>query len=806
MIMNIKKILTVMLVFALLSPLGFFTVKAADGKPSISFSYSLQTKTLMIIATDPGYQYSSSTQIDGANLIIQKEGGIDYYVLDSLTIDTSGSLSTKEIQLGDQITGFSPGNYFIKWRPTGDTIFTFTATPSIVFSYDDQTNILTITSADPGYQYSKTSTWDGVQLDFTKDGTSKYVMDDMTIGYYGTLSTKTIQAGDTITGFAPGTYFVNWYPFAQELWSFVVSTNHAAPTTFESGYSPQYKTFRIINVNPGYQYSSSSQISGANLVFEKDGVTYYVLDSLTLGTSGTLSTKAIQIGDEITGFSAGTYKVRWHPTNQNLWTFTAVPSIFLTYDDQTKIFTITTVDPGLQYSTSSTPAGKQLVFVKDGIEYYILEDMTVGRTGTLSTKSIQAGDTITGFPPGTYMAYWYPDATNLWGFVVGAEHPFEILAPRGSQTYSGTINVQWTNLYQYSDSPSTILFTSEYKTTTGTIWNKITDVFTTSYNWDTTKVPNGVYTLRVSYVLNGARYSASTNDDITISNQINEFKQAQIYGRVEKKTITVPGESSDPLANATVGLMKVTNPNITTGVWVETFTDQNGRYLFSTLTSGWYHIRASKEGYDTVMTTIELTENQVYEQNFQLPKSLNTTTPPFYHGNKTLLIEGWQMGRMGGSIAVWKDSATASIDQEISVYTNSFEFSTIDTSKDTLSFVVNSEEHDGKIIVVDVDASVLDPKGNFVIKCDGVPITMADNITDLLNFNQPTAEYLISVGAKGVELLIRIPHFSAHGITISSVVELVGGIYAVILYISVFAILAVFYVTSFFVARGRKRK
>ena len=84
---------------------------------------------------------------------------------------------------------------------------------------------------------------------------------------------------------------------------------------------------------------------------------------------------------------------------------------------------------------------------------------------------------------------------------------------------------------------------------------------------------------------------------------------------------------------------------------------------------------------------------------------------------------------------------------------------------------------------------------------------MADDVVDVLDpTNDASAEYLVTVGANGVQLLISIPHFSQHSITISSVIEIMGGVYAFIFYISVFLILGVFYITSFFFVRGRKRK
>ena len=115
----------------------------------------------------------------------------------------------------------------------------------------------------------------------------------------------------------------------------------------------------------------------------------------------------------------------------------------------------------------------------------------------------------------------------------------------------------------------------------------------------------------------------------------------------------------------------------------------------------------------------------------------------------------------------------------------------------------------GKTIAINVDQDMFDINGNIDIKYDGENVKIADDIYDILNPNDDGShsEYLITIGAEGIKLLISIPHFSEHTITISSVAEVVdalGGPAAVILYITVFAIVAIIYIAPIIFVEKKK--
>ncbi len=96
---------------------------------------------------------------------------------------------------------------------------------------------------------------------------------------------------------------------------------------------------------------------------------------------------------------------------------------------------------------------------------------------------------------------------------------------------------------------------------------------------------------------------------------------------------------------------------------------------------------------------------------------------------------------------------------------------TTDVEEGKVEIIVNSTEENGKTIVVDIDfetLNVTDPS-DVVVMFDGEEINMADDYDDVLNSSDDgnNSEYLIVIGSNGVQVLVSIPSFSEHTITIS---------------------------------------
>jgi len=248
------------------------------------------------------------------------------------------------------------------------------------------------------------------------------------------------------------------------------SSSEVEGPSMQFSFLDQSNTFYIVSIDPGYQYSTTSSDDGRQLVFLKNGITYYVLNDMSIGFNGTLSTQTILAGDYITGFTPGVYTVHWYPTSQNLGSFVVPtgensPEIYFYYDTGLHFVYITQTTPGLQYSSGTSVSDANVIFLRDdGTVWYIAHDFsaTMSESATLSTSEIQIGDILTNFPSGTYSMIWKPTWSVIGLFnVYEQEFTFKILSPQGGANCSGTVNVEWTDLYDFPDNPDVILFTLE---------------------------------------------------------------------------------------------------------------------------------------------------------------------------------------------------------------------------------------------------------------------------------------------------------------------------------------------------------
>lgn len=174
--------------------------------------------------------------------------------------------------------------------------------------------------------------------------------------------------------------------------------------------------------------------------------------------------------------------------------------------------------------------------------------------------------------------------------------------------------------------------------------------------------------------------------------------------------------------------------------------------------------------------------------------------------NRTLIDTAIEIGHVGGEINVWqKDNKT--YEHKISIY-DSVNITKLDAKNGEVSFTVSgNESRTGKTVVINVNSSMFNSDKNIAVKYDGENIKMADDINDVLNPNDDGSnpEYFVSVGANGTQISVSIPHFSEHEITIYSlaenVVEALGGVTAMIIYIAICMVAAVVFVSSIYVRR-----
>jgi len=130
-------------------------------------------------------------------------------------------------------------------------------------------------------------------------------------------------------------------------------------------------------------------------------------------------------------------------------------------------------------------------------------------------------------------------------------------------------------------------------------------------------------------------------------------------------------------------------------------------------------------------------------------------------GEITLVKKGgaleWISTTYANNVSLWVDSETT-------------------TSTKTQLVVAGDEQGAGKTIKVNIGQNVLSPQ-DLEVRFDGQKIPLADNLTDVLNPNddglQPEYVMVEISGGKDHEffLLVSVPHFSEHFITLESLQE-----------------------------------
>ncbi len=225
-------------------------------------------------------------------------------------------------------------------------------------------------------------------------------------------------------------------------------------------------------------------------------------------------------------------------------------------------------------------------------------------------------------------------------------------------------------------------------------------------------------------------------------------------------------------------------------------TNKDGKFTISSLQTGTYRIEAIKSELYKSAKFIEVKENQGTEVNFTIEIS----------ETRLEIDRSIESGNVAGEINIQLGN-NSEYEHEITIY-DGVNISPVKIFEGELSLIVSGNEYStGKTIAITVDQNLFGNTQDLTVKYDGESIEMADNISDVLNPNNDGlhAEYLIMLGANGIEILISIPHFSEHEITIlglaGEVIETLGGITAVLLYITMCAVAAVVFIGTIYIRR-----
>ncbi len=133
---------------------------------------------------------------------------------------------------------------------------------------------------------------------------------------------------------------------------------------------------------------------------------------------------------------------------------------------------------------------------------------------------------------------------------------------------------------------------------------------------------------------------------------------------------------------------------------------------------------------------------------------------------ENLLAQAIAAGRVGASLSVGVEGGNPRVSKDFE-HLVSVRVSNVVVNH-RVDLEVSSDLKGGRTVLLNISHEVL-PPGQLRVLFDNQEIPMADDYADVLNpDDDESAEYLILVGAKGAQVLVSIPGFSTHTITITT--------------------------------------
>ena len=217
-------------------------------------------------------------------------------------------------------------------------------------------------------------------------------------------------------------------------------------------------------------------------------------------------------------------------------------------------------------------------------------------------------------------------------------------------------------------------------------------------------------------------------------------------------------------------------------LWRFAFTDENGEFDFDSLQPGTYEVKASRHGYESSTKTIIIEEGSeeiefILEPD-ELTEAFNKIIIPINESLsqireisgriKTRYIDNAIINGSVGCEILIKDD----LGSHVVIYTDGLTINATNITNNKVSLKISGDEGvTGKTIVINVQGDLFYNPDNMSIEYDGENIRMADDLDDILNPDDDGShpEYLVIHGANGTQIIVSIPHFSEHEITVYSV-------------------------------------
>jgi len=148
--------------------------------------------------------------------------------------------------------------------------------------------------------------------------------------------------------------------------------------------------------------------------------------------------------------------------------------------------------------------------------------------------------------------------------------------------------------------------------------------------------------------------------------------------------------------------------------------------------------------------------------------------PVFAHGNmnnEQAMLQAIIQNRMACELSLMVRNGNAMYD--IMEYQHQFRMSVMEAERNRVVIEVSSPNHEGKVILMNMDMQTMETKkGQMTVKLDGADIRWTANPLDILyatGSNGSDALYTVLNGGETSQLLIYVPSFSVHVLSIQSV-------------------------------------
>ncbi len=138
--------------------------------------------------------------------------------------------------------------------------------------------------------------------------------------------------------------------------------------------------------------------------------------------------------------------------------------------------------------------------------------------------------------------------------------------------------------------------------------------------------------------------------------------------------------------------------------------------------------------------------------------------------HEQVLMEAFMKGRIGGEASVMVRNGSA-IANTMS-YQHQFQIELMEAQRNNFEFNISSEGHEGKVVLVNVDSDSLKLDDRKIsVSIDGKDVSRAYNLLDVLYSNGTALEeanYMVVQNNSTTQLMVYIPSFSAHTLTIET--------------------------------------